>query len=550
MATLLTSHILMIILTILVIDTAAFNHSIGPLAYCGMDQLDSRQYVEGCFQRCNRPAAPSSHGTLYIYSEMPEEKGPVVVHCQRVKITQTFTETWTLSQVKGTPILEYSPVSVGECKDKITKECPNYDCNIKAPSELSPEFHFASDTTLEETFISLISMPSSIDFLEENIKITPMTSSLSFVYSKGEGEDENSAYVWNPKKIDKCPFDSVATVGCDYYSEPTDTLVCRGSRIAIDSFSKSKELSGLCKGLNKSASGLLYKWSPGSARRNEQTGKMFVSPVVQEASELATIREQVSEALAIIDEDVCQVQCEIMEIVSRVNLGKELLLRLGNKYVAFSKTGFARNCTAITSCKISQPSLMCGNPVRIGVSCDGKQYMWNPLKSFVEPSMNCHAVQKSDTFRFSLGNHIYNVDQDIKINASDSDSLGLAHDVLAIKQTSLKAGSINIDDLRRAWKTHQEMNYNRTSLHDAKKHHVDHWDAANIGLGFLGKFPRVIIEAFSKVMTWTVIAMTIVALLWGYTWYSKTFGKRSGRKRRDTNSFALVRPTEASPKWI
>ncbi|DBA36989.1 TPA_asm: G [Conopholis alphacytorhabdovirus 1] len=526
----------------------SFNHTIGPLARCNSTMGDPREIVEQCLKRCNRPQAATSHGTLTLYSEMPTAGGPPVVHCSKIKITQTFTETWSLSQIAGSPTIQNRPLTVPECRAKIRELCPDKRCNIRAPSHLTPEYHYASDTTLESEFYSLISMPSSIDFLEDNIKITPLGSSQSFKLSDEEGTNDLSAFIWDSKDVKTCPFISVGDVGCDYYDAPVDAIECRGSRIAIGSLSKSKLMKGVCAGFNRSVEGIIYEWKPTTETIGDNNmKKAFVAPVTKEKDGFTSLQIQINRALAVIDEDLCQVQCELLDIVSRINLGRESLLRLGNSYVVISKTGYMRHCSPVVSCHLDSPISFCGNPVRVSISCDGNKYLWNPLKSFIEDNGPCHKLKQDDRLQIALGNHLYDVDSDLRINASDSEFIGLPHDILTIEKTGLQSGSVDITELRNRWKQQVESEQRMNATEEQTKRHIDHWDISMVNLSWLGEIPRLLFDLTSKVYFWTIVAISVVISCYGVT-FLKRLNANSGR----TNNFHLISSTSNpdQPKWI
>nr|DBA37130.1 TPA_asm: G [Pogostemom alphacytorhabdovirus 1_Pip] len=525
-----------------------FNHTIGPLAICDGEFKSSREYVEGCFQRCNKPASPAGHGTLKIYSDSSSSGGPKVIHCSKIRVTQTFTETWTLSQITSPPIIESVSASYDECQSAIKKNCPNKDCNIRAPHELLGEFHFASDTKLTKEFISLITLPSSLDMFDKDLKLTPMGSKRSYAMSDERGEDGESLFLWDKAEIEGCPFDIVAESGCDYYDGDVDSYVCRSSRVVIDQVSKSRQLNSPCAGLKMSKGGIIYRWVDGAADRSKEKKKLYLTAGTSEAVDVALVRSQTGEALAVIDEDLCQIQCELLELVSRVNLGKEMLTRLGNSYALTTKTGYIRDCRPLTSCRVAEPHVYCGGPVRFGVICDGKTMMWNPLKSHIDDHTPCHSVMDHEKLQIAIGNKLYDVADDLSVNSSDIHPIGLSHDTLAIKGTKMSKEIINPESLRSSWATGSHRAAVQVETEGSSTHLVDHWDMFQEGWKIGGDMIRRVTDIATKAYFVIGVSITVGLLVWGY---SRIYPNRV--QDRGSHGYEMARGSRnrgEAPRWI
>lgn len=196
-----------IILSSMSLSSAEFNHSIGPLAVCVPEMNDARQYTESCYRRCKCNDKPQTHGYVYLYSDTNPNGGPMVTSCAKFRLTQTFTETWTFSQISSSVVQEELVILRDECESNIRLLCSTHNCSSKLPNQLEPEVHYASETTVVRDFVVLVSMPSGIDFLESSVKITPATTTTSFPASDGYGTIGKKWYIWNPMpSTDTCPF--------------------------------------------------------------------------------------------------------------------------------------------------------------------------------------------------------------------------------------------------------------------------------------------------------------------------------------------------------
>nr|DBA37079.1 TPA_asm: G [Morinda alphacytorhabdovirus 1_Ile] len=530
------------------IASGELHHSVGPLAICNGGDLSAHEYVQNCFQKCVKPDAPEGHGSLLIYGVVERSGGPKVVQCSKIRMSQTFTETWTFSQITSTPIVSMLPITFEECRAHLASECPDKNCNIRAPPNLMSEFHYASDTTIVRDYLNLISVPSGIDMLEDNIKITPMGSKISYPLSLGQGADDTSVYIWDPSEIKECPFTSAAVVGCDRYTGTVDSLVCRSSRITLDQFSKSVPLKGVCQDLKRSPSGLIFKWTEGDTQNRRDMKKLYLTAVTTTNQDAAHVRVQTNEALSVIDEDLCQIQCELLELVTRINLGKEILSRLGNSYVLATTEGYLKKCSPLITCRLAKPHYYCGSPVRIGVICDGQAMLWNPLKSYIENHTVCHKVSASEKLRMTVGNHIYDIADDMTINATASDSVGLSHDTLMISASSINNEIVDPREVRESWIGGDHRRSTEKDLAHEESHTVDHWDVVGEGWSFSIDLFRRVKDIVSKIYFIVAALATIFLLIWGYA-KIRSIGAR-GQQLSGSRANRMLLEERGEPHWI
>ncbi|DBA36936.1 TPA_asm: G [Artemisia alphacytorhabdovirus 1] len=509
-----TLILIFIHLVSLISPSLQFNHSVGPLAICSQSMEDARSYVENCYRRCTRDKGPSSHGVISLYQDVSQTGGPTVTRCAKVRITQTFTETWSFSQIAGAPSRQYMSVSMDECKKGQATSCPRNNCRVKSPASLEPEYHYASDTTVVKDFIEIISLPSGLDFLEREPRITPAMSSKTFPVKDGSGADTNYVYVWDKNYDAKsCPFAVAQNHGCDMYGNPSDLINCRRSRFVIPSISQSKDLSGACLGIKRSVTGLLYSWDEKSVAGNLNNKRLILSPIVNAGTAQETLRTEVAESINAIDEDMCQMQCEMMDMMLRLDRHREVLTRVGGSYVVLSKSGYVRKCHPAIGCKLVKPHQFCGSPNRVAVTCQGVIRFWDPLKSFLDEETRCDKHVRDSKLVFTLGSHEYNIDDGLKVELPDKDEFGIAHDLVARANDGISKELDDPNELRQSWSTHVKEEAGVLNEPLSVEKNVSHWDVnLRLSINWFSGISRVMSDIYSRVSFWLALILTAVII--------------------------------------
>ncbi|DBA37026.1 TPA_asm: G [Garlic alphacytorhabdovirus 1] len=525
------------------------NHSIGPLAHCNLKFENSREYTEKCYDRCNHPDEPSLWGSVYLYSDVSDEGGPPVVMCTKVELSQTFTETWTFSQISSNLIRKLVPVTEDECQTQISQSCPDKKCHVKAPSTLTPEFHYASDTHLIKAYIELVTMPSGLDFLTDHLKIFPALSKESFVYTAGKGRDQEKFYIWDTKElgIDKCPFEGTQIKNCDRYGPPADMIKCRMSRFNIMNVTTSHQLLKVCPGLRRAPSGLLYRWENESEHPLLKSHRIAISEVERTNIHLNTLRGDIVDALSVIDEDLCHTQCETLDLMLSSNREKEILTRIGGQYLVMTKSKHIRRCEPLFGCKIIKPHLFCGNPTRIALTCSGNIRMWNPLKMYVEDYDNCQRVPSNSNLTITLGQHQYIVNDNLMVSLPNSEYFGVSHDHIARVGDKISADIVDPADLRHSWSNQLEKEAGLKSDPISITTKIENWEE-NIASWF-PSFKSIgdwVTKIFSRVtlligILTTLFVMVIASKLWKMLRYTTKSRQQSVRLNNlQTNEESVV----------
>ncbi|AYH53272.1 putative G protein [Trifolium pratense virus B] len=525
-----------------------FNHSVGPLAICSLQMEDARAYAESCYRLCTRDREPSAHGFVDLYSETSQKGGPDVIRCTKVRIEQTFTETWSFSTISSEPTRTMLDVTRAECDNEIKSICPKSNCYVKAPNSLEAEFHYASDTVVSKDYIELMTLPSGLDYLEEHLRITPALGGESYPASDGQAFLGKALLLWDPNfESPACPFTSVQRHGCDRYDKPADLINCRRSRFVIPNLTDTVELKGHCKGIRRAPSGLLWQWTDVSKSGFPGSKRLALTLPAASETGLEALRYQVAEALDVIDEDMCQTQCEILDLVLRADRKREVLTRIGGSYMVISKSGYLRRCHPAIGCKLVKPHMFCGGPNRVAVSCSGKVFMWNPQKSYLESDMDCPRHTKDSKLTFTVGSHEYNIDDNLHVALPDKEHFGIAHDIVAKTGDMINKELVNPEDLRKSWIAHVERDssVSITPINEGKN--ISTWEP-DLSFGFEGlkSVGRRVSDFFSRVTLWLSVLLTLAALMlgakaWGYI---RTSAPRSDIKH------VRVPTSETSATWM
>ncbi|DBA36951.1 TPA_asm: G [Artemisia alphacytorhabdovirus 3] len=391
--------------------------SIGPVADCTGNLTDLGVELRNCYMKCEGYSEPKSGVSINIYNSVAD--GPIVTSCSKTRISQDFTQTWTLSTIKGPIRREQTQISRAECEKEINEHCPTGSCDRRAPSELPEEYHFASTTTVSASVIELISAKSVL-FIEEGAEmISPMGTRSRFPSDAQFGSSEGNLYFWNKvDKMSKCPHEMIGSYGCDEFDEGDEKFyACSGGGITVTPMVPAKSIhKDLCPGLNLSEEGFLY--SMGSTPYKESgNGRLAinVNPDVAETAEATYLRHKIQQVAMKLGSDLCYTQCELMSLETRSSNKTEHLVRIGHEHYLAHSNGSATKCQPLQSCKIAKPSLFCGGPPRLGVICSGTSRLWNPMKPYLSMESTCPKPVPAEKLTFSLGTTVYNVDDKLEI---------------------------------------------------------------------------------------------------------------------------------------
>lgn len=431
-----------------------FNATIGPYGICGSAHLNIESVFSDCYSRCVKPPQPNGGYTLIIHQADVQNTGPTTVECRKVTMEQIFTKSWLFSTSKTEPRITSESVSENECMEVIRKNCPSYDCNIREPHNLGEKYYYASDTILKKTFVTAISMPSSLTTDGNKIMILPLGSETSFDIREERGISGNGMYVWKEQTYtDLCPFKPAAKYGCDFYSNvDTDKhFVCAKGGFYI-SFGWDLETAyPKCKGLVLSREGIIYEAKKGdNARLHSQRIDMTDTHYKHEDTE--SFRDKMNHVLANFDSDMCMLQCEVLSLEARARRNTFKLLKVGSSLILLEPNGTGIGCKSAYGCKLSKPRVFCGSPPRIGIECTGQSGYWDPTSPYLTSGDFCARPKSDEVLKITAGHHLYNVDADLTILVPSGLLHGRTADVFSRDHMDrLQFSKKDMSELRAHW---------------------------------------------------------------------------------------------------
>nr|UUF95177.1 glycoprotein [Alfalfa dwarf virus] len=403
--------------------------SIGPIAHCKGELLDLGVQQRNCYMKCEGYSEPKKGVTIGIANA--KTKGPPVIRCSKVRLSQTFTQTWTWSTVSGDLSSEVVPTTVEECRESININCPTGNCDVRAPNKLEEEFHYASTTRVESLFIILQSVPSVLYIDDSKEWVSPMGTTGRFAAEEGVAQEEHNHYIWNKlSSLTTCPYQVEGTYGCDEFDEGDELFyVCAAGGLTVTPRKSSPLIHpSLCPGLKWSQEGLLYEISKGDPN-SDMVGRLGIEakPDTVESADNTYLRHKIQMVARKLDSDLCYTQCEIMALESRSANKSAHLVRAGHEHYLAYSNGTAQYCGPITGCRLSDPPLMCGNPPRVGIVCVGTSRLWDPLLPYITDEHRCDKPREIEEMHFNLGASKYIVDRQLTIPVNKTDLHGVYH---------------------------------------------------------------------------------------------------------------------------
>ncbi|WAB68505.1 glycoprotein [Daphne virus 1] len=516
----------------LTLGNREYMHKISPVAICDLKkEVNVYSALDECVHRCSSNIDYAGSQGIQLMQDYSKDPGPSAVMCSKIKITQTFTETWTFSQIAGTPLIESASVSKEECSKLIFEKCADKICSIYPPSSLTPVYAYASDLTKIEYHIALASHPSTITEIEGNLELNPSLTSKTFLFGDGYGEDEGRHFFWNTDYTqNKCPLSDGVTMGCDLITrDGKNTYMCGGSRLAIDK-SGSRQMSGACKGIFVTPGGILYKEIPLNSDdlNNYKNQKIGMAPYKAIAADAERVRILSQHAVYHIDADLCALQCEVSGMELRIGRKSSTLIRSGDEYILVTPKGHGYPCSTITHCKMNKPIKTCGLPnPSISVHCNGRDFYWDPALNYVTQNAVCTSPEMHHRLNIHIGNKLYSLDDDLTLNVSSDDpythksrSYLLAHESLFEAE--------DLSQLRASWLNSKGRNLSLKAV--MEETHVNQMSLGFQSLlgwipSYISKFARLFSNIESAIIIVGITAICIFAgsKLWGQTQQAKQY---------------------------
>ncbi|DAF42446.1 TPA_asm: glycoprotein [Bacopa monnieri virus 1] len=520
-------------------------HHIAPVAICDLKKtINAYEKLDECIHRCSQAIGYGGSASIMLMQDFSSEPGPSVVVCQKIRMKQSFEETWTFSTIVHTPEITVEIPSKEECDRYINQNCSDYKCQSYTPHSLKEEYAYASVIHKEETYIVASSHHSTLQEIDGKLMVIPMFSESKFEVSAGYGEDEKGKYYWDKSMtLDKCPLSEGLRMGCDIVNlGQGESYICGGGRLAIDK-AGSKTMTGACKDIKISPGGIVYKLVPrepdDNHYKNQKIGMAGFTALTGDA-ERARILSQ--HAMYHVDADLCSLQCEVSGIELRVARRAQTLLRSGDEYMLVSQKGHGYPCSVVTHCRLNHPIRVCGSPDRVSIHCNGRDYYWNPGLNYVTNYDYCSAPYTEEAIHIHIGNTRYNLEDDLHIEVPENDTYTHKSRSFLLAHASMFKVE-DIDKIRTKWIQEKNSGTSYAQLSSSTS------NVEQSSIGFQGllspvknifnRLVRILNHAEAAVIS---LLLTIICMYIGY----KVWGlKKSKRKRRTAKI-----PSEESMTWI
>ncbi|DBA37019.1 TPA_asm: G [Ficus alphacytorhabdovirus 1] len=433
--------------------------SIAPVADCKGDLVDIGSEIRRCYIQCEGYSEPKKGLSLGIYAS--SAKGPDVLECRKLRMEQSFTQTWTFSTISGELRLTQLDITLDECKSARDQNCPAGNCNVREPDSIPPEYHYASTTTVSVDVITLLTAESALWYSRGVEYISPIGSTESFLSSDREKVDNKVAYIWgNVNDQRTCPYDVIGIYGCDEFDEGENLFYsCSGGDITVTPRHPPLELHDkICPGAMVSEEGFIYRLEEAKLD-SDKRGRLAidVSEGTAEAADTTYLRHKVQQVATRLSSDICFTQCELLSLEVRTSNKSEHLVRIGNRHYLYYPNGTAQICLPTHGCKLPENIAMCGSPPRVSIACNGKTRFWNPVLPYITPGGVCHKPDHEEQLEFLLGSSKYNVDKDLTIQLNKTQYHGIyQNEFMRYHNGRLSLKVDELRDLGKKWKAAKE----------------------------------------------------------------------------------------------
>ncbi|DBA37197.1 TPA_asm: G [Scutellaria alphacytorhabdovirus 1] len=517
-------------------------HQISPVAACDLKKtINAYAELDECIHRCSQAIGYKGAASIMLMQDYSSDPGPSVTVCQKIRIKQSFEETWTFSTIEHNPEITLETPSKAECDDYIRNNCSNLNCMSYTPNRLTPEYAYASVVRKEETYIVVAAHHSSMKEVDGKLLITPMFSTTSFDLSLGYGEDEKGKYYWDTKmQLSRCPLSDGLRMGCDVVDlGHGDMYICGGGRLAIDK-ANSITMSGACKDVKVSPGGIVYKVVPKNENddhyKNQKIGMTGFTALAGDAERVRVLSQH---AIYHIDADLCSLQCEVSGIELRSARKSQTLLRSGDEYMLVDPKGHGFPCSVVTHCKLNRPIRVCGSPDRISVHCNGKDYYWNPSLNYVTNYDYCSAPHREESISIHIGNKRYNIGEDLHIEVPENDTYTHKSRSFLLSHESMFKIT-DLDAIRAAWKQEKSKPNHNAGLASASIT----TEQSSIGFQSVLEYVGSIMKSISRVLSHAeaaIIAFILsgISLYVGYKFWSNS-NKRPKKRPASEESMTWI----------
>ncbi|QBS46634.1 glycoprotein [Raspberry vein chlorosis virus] len=505
--------------------------SVGPVADCTGEIQDIGIALKNCYALCEGYEEPKQGVSVDIYTS--DAKGPGVTSCSKIRLSQTYTKTWTFSTIDGEIRREVLPVTIDECKKEKETKCPLGNCDTRGPNRLEPEYHYASDTIVSATILELFTAESVIFFDNGKEMITPMGTTIKVESQAGVAQYDNKVFLWDKiETMTSCPYKSVGIYGCDQFDEGDEMFyACAGGGITVTPLKKREPIhKKLCPNTFVSEEGFLYGLNTDNPK-GSKTGRLAINVVsdTAETADAAYLRHKIQLIATKLDSDLCYTQCEVMSLESRASNKTSHLMRIGHKnYLAYSN-GSASECYPLHGCRLAQPSVFCGSPTRVGLVCNGISRLWNPLHPYLISGRVCPRPGEVENLTFSLGSTMYNVDNKLEIEVPKSELHGVYQsEFLRYHNSRSTLNVVELDTMGNEWRGSKEFR------HEIKQatNRVINAPHVSVGSWVMSSFSSVgaVIHSIEAILGLGLVVIVLIATI---SMMMKIYNVMGGPKRAE-----------------
>ncbi|DBA37189.1 TPA_asm: G [Rubus alphacytorhabdovirus 1] len=487
----------------------SIKHSVAPVASCDTFRpVNVQNRVEDCIHQCSLEPNYAGRMQITLMKDVTEGRGPEIISCSKVKLTQTFTETWTFTRIESELKSEKLQVSLTECQEAIKRNCTGQSCNYLEPRFIEPSYAYASDFTKTMTSLSLSSHTASVLEVEKKMMIIPPFSGHRFPIEDGHAEVEGRYLIWDPNYQQKeCPYTEGLQMGCDIISyDGVKRAVCGGGKFAFG-ISGVRKMTGACSEIFITESGVMYKGSTTTDAKSYKGQKIGMAVDTAVSADAETIRVISQHAIFHLDADLCSLQCEVAGIEMKIRREHPTLIRTGMNYTLVYPKGQGYHCDPLTQCSLNKPHKFCGSPARFSIKCNGRNFYWNPLLSYVEDQEGCSHPESSENLTVHIGNMHYRLDDKMRISVPKDDN-----HVYRVKSFLMSHGSIfSIEDLTsvgESWKAFKSSEKKSLILTSGQS-----VDQKSMGLAGLTKMLSAPFLFIAKLLGHTEILIVSIAII-------------------------------------
>ncbi|AWK49431.1 putative G protein [Cytorhabdovirus fragariarugosus] len=429
--------------------------SISPVADCTGDILDLGSELKRCYSQCEGYTEPKKGVTLGIHRLYGE--GPQVIMCNKLRISQEFTKTWTFATIDGQKTIERMSTSIEECKKAIDENCPSRACNVREPDRLTPEYHYASSTTVTSEVITVMTIGSSIFFDRSKERMSPAGSHIDLNPKDGNAEIDGTVFLWDPQdEIKSCPYQIIGIYGCDEFDEGSSLFyACSRGGITVTPSNPPHEIhKEICSGVMLSDEGFIYSLNNDPKPSSDQLGRTAIeaNEGTAEQADTTYLRHKIQQVATKLTSDICFTQCEIMGLEVRNSNKSTHLVRMGHQHYLSYNNGSAKYCYPAHGCRLPEKVMYCGGPPRLSVSCNGKNRLWDPSKPYTEKHINCTKPAEVEDLEFHMGGLKYSINKDLTIPLEKEELHGVYQsEFLRYHNGALNLNITDLRSLRSGW---------------------------------------------------------------------------------------------------